>query len=540
MKSSKMEIGRSTSVMSPAETEANSVTDVRASLVQAMLDPEFYPKPPSEVTHKETHISHLFFAGELVYKVKKPVRYSFLDFSSLERRRYFLQEELRLNRRLAPSVYIGVLPITFDDLGWRLGGWGEPSEYTLVMRRLPEKRMLPFLLETGQVTAAMMRELAEFVAGFHGTAERLTAIAPERYAGIVTKQWRENLADLEPYVGKLIDPESFRSVEKFGADFIEHHTDLLQRRVAQGWLRDVHGDLHTEHICFAPEGIQIFDCIEFKPEFRRCDLAAEIAFLTMDVEVRGGAGLVEPFLARYGELIHDEELPSLLPFWKCQRALVRGKVYALRGPNGYDIAVKYLRYATRTTWARLQPFLVMICGLTGSGKSTLGRALSERTGMTVINSDVLRKEIAGKSGRQFAAYGEEIYSATMTEKTYKKMARTAEQQIAQGKGALLDATFLRRAQREKFVRLAGKHKIPLLLIHCSASDQTTQERLAHRQAQGQDVSDGRWEIFLRQKDAFESFDDIEFSARLELDTEAPATTLADACEKFFRARLARE
>jgi uncharacterized protein len=233
-------------------------------------------------------------------------------------------------------------------------------------------------------------------------------------------------------------------------------------------------------------------------------------------------------------------LPSLLPFWKCQRALVRGKVYALRGPNGYDTAVGYLRYATRMTWARLQPFLVMICGLTGSGKSTLGRALSERTGMTVINSDVLRKEIAGKSGRQFAAYGEEIYSATMTEKTYKKMARTAEQQIAQGKGALLDATFLRRAQREKFVRLAGKHKIPLLLIHCSASDLTTQARLAHRQAQGQDVSDGRWEIFVRPKDAFESFDDIEFSARLELDTEAPAATLADACEKFFRARLARE
>jgi hypothetical protein len=182
----------------------------------------------------------------------------------------------------------------------------------------------------------------------------------------------------------------------------------------------------------------------------------------------------------------------------------------------------------------------MICGLTGSGKSTLGRELSERTGMTVINSDVTRKAIAGKSGRQFAAYGQEIYSATMTEKTYKKMARTAEPLIAQGKGVILDASFLRRAQREKFVRLAGKHKIPLLLIHCWASDLTTQVRLAHRQAQGQDVSDGRWEIFLRQKDAFESFDDIEFAARLELNTEAPAEGLADACERFLRSRLAGE
>ena len=528
--------------MSSAEV-ADSISmtsEAQESLLAAMLQPEFYPKPPAEVTHKETHISHLFFAGELVYKVKKPVRYSFLDYSTLGKRRYFLQEELRLNRRLAPSVYIGVLPITFDDLGWRLGGWAEPAEYTLVMRRLPEKRMLPFLLETGQVTPAMMRELAEFLAEFHGAADRVTAIEAERYPEIVEKQWRENLADLEPYVGKLIDSESYRAVEKFGLDFIGQHTELLQRRAAEGWIRDVHGDLHTEHICFAPEGIQIFDCLEFKPLFRRCDLAAEIAFLAMDVEVRGGGGLVAPFLTRYGELVDDNELMQLLPFWKCQRALVRGKVYALRGPDGFASAVKYLRYATRMTWAPLQPFLIMICGSTGSGKSTLARELSERTSMAVINSDVIRKAIAGQSGRQSFAYGEGIYSATMTEKTYKKMARAAEQLIAQGKGAILDASFVRRAQRENFVRLAGKHKIPLLLIHCSASERTTQERLARRQAQGQDVSDGRWEIYIQQKDSFEAIGEITPNARLELITDAPADILAGTCEIFLRARLGAE
>jgi len=511
-------------------------SQAQVSLLAAMLQPEFYPKPPAEVTHKETHISHLFFAGDLVYKVKKPVRYSFLDYSSLEKRRYFLQEELRLNRRLAPSVYIGVLPITFDDLGWRLGGWAEPTEYTLVMRRLPEKRMLPFLLETGQVTPAMMRELAEFVFEFHDTADRV-AIEPEHYAGIVEKQWRENLADLAVYIDQLIDAENFRAVEKFGADFIGQHAELLQRRAAEGWIRDVHGDLHTEHICFAPEGIQIFDCIEFKPQFRRCDLAAEIAFLAMDVEVRGGGGLVAPFLTRYAELLDDGELMRLLPFWKCQRALVRGKVYALRGPDGFAGAVKYLRYATRLSWAPVQPFLVMICGLTGSGKSTLARQLSERTGAAVINSDVIRKAIAGQSGRQFAAYGEGIYSATMTEKTYKKMARTAEQMIAQGKSAILDASFVRRAQREKVVRLADKHKIPLLLIHCSASERTTQERLAQRQAQGLDVSDGRWEVYLEQKKACEPLDEIPLAARLELNTEAALDPLTSDSENFLRRQL---
>ena len=166
------------------------------SLVQAMLNADFYPKPAGEVAHLETHISHLFFAGELVYKVKKSVRYSFLDFSTLEKRRYFLQEELRLNRRLAPSVYIDVLPIAFDDLGWRLGGRAEPAEYTLVMRRLPDKRMLPFLLETGQVTAAMMRDLAALLARFHSDAERVTGIDPDQYAALVQAQWNDNLADL--------------------------------------------------------------------------------------------------------------------------------------------------------------------------------------------------------------------------------------------------------------------------------------------------------------------------------------------------------
>src|SRR5262245_35819616 len=186
-----------------------------------MLRPEFYPKPPAHVTHKETHISHLFFAADLVYKVKKAVRYSFLDYSTLTKRRHFLQEELRLNRRLAPSVYIGVMPISFDDASWRLGGWTEPAEYTLVMRRLPEKRMLPFLLETGQVTPAMMRELAELLARFHGGAETIKNIEPERYVSAVEKQWTENLAEIEPFVGNLIDRDAYDEIGRYGTSFLK-------------------------------------------------------------------------------------------------------------------------------------------------------------------------------------------------------------------------------------------------------------------------------------------------------------------------------
>ncbi len=524
--------------MDHARAKNWTVDNAHESLVQAMLDPGFYPKPPATVTHKETHISHLFFAGELVYKVKKAVRYSFLDYSTLKKRRYFLQEELRLNRRLAPSVYIGVLPITFDDLGWRLGGWAEPAEYTLVMRRLPDKRMLPSLLETEQVTPAMMRELAEFLARFHREAERVTGIAPQRYGAIVQKQWHDNLAEIEPFIGELFDAESFGAIQKFATDFIQQHAELFARRAAQGWIRDVHGDLHAEHICFAPEGIQIFDCIEFDPRLRHCDLASEIAFFLMDLEIRRGKDLLDPFLRRYGELIDDPEGGELLPFWKCYRALVRAKVYALRGESDSDMARRYFFHAARIVWQRLPPFIVMVSGLTGSGKSTLARGLSERTGMTLLQSDMIRKEITGSTGRQPAPYSEGIYSQTLTEKTYATMTRRAGRLIAAGKGVIVDATFVRQVHREKIIRFAAKQRIAVFMIHCSVDEQTVQSRLAQREAEGKDSSDGRWEIYLEQKDAFEEIGELAADARLELNTDAPVELLLSGCEKFLRARLA--
>jgi predicted kinase len=253
--------------------------------------------------------------------------------------------------------------------------------------------------------------------------------------------------------------------------------------------------------------------------------------------VRGGAGVVASFLKRYDELLGDQRARELLPFWQCYRALVRAKVYLLRGPDGFPMAERYFRYAVRFSWRRLEPFLVMMSGLTGSGKSTLARALSERTGVPTINSDIVRKALAGKTGRQTAPYNEGIYSVTMTEKTYAKMARMADKLLTEKRAVLLDATFLRRAQREKLVRLAGKHKIPLLLIHCSTSERTTQERLVQRQAQGQDVSDGRWEVYLEQKKGCEPPDEIAPASRLERNTDAALDPLISDCERFLRRRL---
>ena len=508
----------------------------QGSLVAAMMKPAFYPKPPEEVTYKETHISHLFFAGDQVYKIKKPVRYSFLDYSTLAKRRYYLNEEVRLNRRLAPSVYLGVMPITADEFGWRLGSWAEPREYALVMRRLPEKRMMPFLLSTQQVTPDMMRGLAQVLADFHITAECLRDINPSDYLLAMKKQWGENLADLEAIPGA--DHQALQSIQSSGAAFIETHKDLLVRRVAEGWVRDVHGDLHTEHICFAPEGIQIFDCIDFSAGLRRCDLAAEIAFLSMDLCVQGAESLLEPFIVRYGELLVDPDRARLLPFFESYRALVRTKVHALRTGGWNGDAVRYFNFAQRFAWARFQPFLVLICGFSGSGKSTLARALGERLGSAVINSDVVRKKIAGETGRHAVALNQGIYGPAMTDKTYARMAGDAERQILLGRGAILDGTFGRKGQCEKIVALAAKHKVPILVIHCSTSEATTERRLRLREAEGTDVSDGRWEIYLAQKATYEPLDEFASERVLELETDMPLEHLVRDCEVFLRSRLA--
>jgi uncharacterized protein len=528
--------------MTRIDVEFAELTDSRKgeSLIRAMMEPAFYPQPPAEVTHKETHISHLFFAGDLVYKVKKAVRFSFLDYSTLARRHYYLQQELQLNRRLAPSVYLGVIPIARDESGWRLGGWGEPREYTLVMRRLPEKRMLPFLLETHQVTPDMMRNLGEHLAKFHATTEGAYTVDPTVYLASVEARWNENLTDIEPLLESLADHQALNAIKSFGAEFMRSHRDLLIRRATHGRIRDVHGDLHAEHICFAPEGIQIFDCIEFSANLRRCDLASEIAFILMDLTVRGGGSLREPLLKGYRGLLQDPEMPLLMPFYECYRALVRTKVNALRVGEWNEDAARYFRYAVQFTWRSFQPFLIMICGLSGSGKSTLARELGERLAMTVINSDVVRKVIAGKRGRDVVPLNQGVYSPTMTARTYTRMARQAERQILIGQGAILDATFVRKAQREKMAQLAAKHKIPMFVIRCFATDELTHRRLEARAAEGRDISDARWEIYLDQKTAFEPLDEISSVQCLDLDTALPLEELGRAVESFLRSRLKQE
>ena len=296
---------------------------------KALSSPEAYPERPRRIELVQTHISLVFIADDYVYKVKKPVDFGFLDFTTLEKRRFYCQREVELNRRLCPNSYLGVVEIVEGKNGIRIGGEGETIEYAVKMRKLPQERMMDWLLREGGVTEGMVEEVAGRVADFHRRAEtggKITA-----YGGIeaVLVNIEENRVQTEKYIGTTIPKETYRKIEEYNRRFVEREAPLFQGRMEGGRVRDCHGDLHAAHICFADD-ICIYDCIEFNDRFRYADVASEVAFLAMDLDYHGRRDLGERFVSAYVERSGDGELLKLLDFYKCYRAYVRGKVESFK------------------------------------------------------------------------------------------------------------------------------------------------------------------------------------------------------------------
>jgi aminoglycoside phosphotransferase family enzyme len=295
-------------------------------LMKALLDPRAYPGPPQKVELAQTQISYVFLTGEYVYKIKKPVDMGFLDYTTLEKRLYYCRREVALNRRLCPDTYLGVVPITQKKGRYVIGGKGEALESAVKMRRLPQEAMMDALLADNRVTPAMVGEVAQTVADFHRRADTSPEI--QAIGGIegVIQNTQENFAQTEKYFGVIIEPETYRRTKKYTEDFIKNKTPLFLQRMAEGRVRDCHGDLHAAHICFLKDGICIYDCIEFIDRMRYTDVAADVAFLAMDLDRYGRPDLSDVFVKAYIKASGDEELMKLLDFYKCYRAYVRGKV----------------------------------------------------------------------------------------------------------------------------------------------------------------------------------------------------------------------
>jgi aminoglycoside phosphotransferase family enzyme/predicted kinase len=481
--------------------------------VRALLDPAAYPHPVDRVELLQTHISYVLLAGEHVYKIKKPVDFAFLDFSTLAKRRYYCRQELVLNRRLCADTYLDVSRIREREGRITVDGPGRVIEYAVHMRRLPAERMMDRLLEADAVTPSMMRRLAEKLARFHQEAETSQRIAEFGDWAIRYNQ-RENERQWAPYIGRTIRPEQDRVLRAYAAAFYARKAEVLRRRVKERRIRRVHADLRSDAVCFV-DGICVFDCVEFSRRVSLLDVARDVGFLAMDLDYRGRGDLAAAFVKRYLAASGDAELPQVLDFYACYSACVRGKVEAFLLDQA-EVPARTKREAARASKryfelacryaAGLPPaMLVITCGLPASGKSSLARRLSEATGFEVLSSDVVRKDLAGLEPAEHRYEGFEggIYAAEFTRRTYDELLSRARARLREGRSVILDASFMRREYRRAAALLTREEGAQFACLECRIEDATARKRLEKRVREGWDPSDARWEIFAAQKRRFQ-------------------------------------
>ena len=509
-------------------------------LIAYLSDIAAYPEGIGEVAVIQTQMSVVFLVGEYTYKIKKPVNLGYVDYTRLEHRKNFCEREVTLNRRLCPEIYLGVVPITKDGSKFILGGMGSPIEYAVKMRRLPEEQLLDNLLKQDKVTPEMMAQVASRLAQFHRSATTNAEIAEFGSLEAITRNTEENFEQTEKYIGQTISPKSFAAIRDYTRDFIRENRDLFIKRAKDGWIRDCHGDLHAQHICFH-HGLSIFDCIEFSDRFRYSDTAAEAAFLAMDLEHSGRADLARLFVSAYAAESGDVDLHKLLVFYKCYRACVRGKV------NNFKLDDPYIRASDRqesfslaqgyfdlaAAYTRPKPLLIIMMGFVGSGKTTMAKVLAGKLGAVYLSSDITRKKLAGipLTEHRYHEPGGGIYSAEFTRRTYNMLYQEAAEALAGGYPVILDAAFLKRSERDAARLIAARSGADCCVLECRAGPEIVRSRLNMRLGQPV-VSDGTWDIYLKQQEWFEP-PDISESGCVSVDTSGPlAQNVRRILERF--------
>ena len=501
-------------------------------LIAGLLDPGAYPHPAGNLVHIETHISHVFLVGDYAYKLKKPLDLGFLDFSTLERRRYCCEEELRLNRRLAPDLYLGVMPVTGSPGSPRMGTDTPPEgpvlEFAVRMRRFPQSA----LLNRRALDPELVDRLADRIESFHAEIPPAPRDSPFGTPSAVLAPMIENLRHVR---------RAAEGVERLGVvDRLESWTrhrwaelmPIIEARREEGRVRECHGDMHRGNIALVDGEPVIFDALEFNPALRWIDTASELAFLLMDLEEAGEQASALRLLNRYLELGGDFGALQVLDLYKVYRAMVRAKVHAIRlgqpnlGPQeeaaGREECARYLVLAESYT-RRRRPRLLIACGLSGSGKSRLGRRLREALPIVHLRSDVERKRLFGfaPDARSGGAPGCGIYFPQATDWTYDRLYRLAGLILASGHDALVDATFLTRARRGLFRRLAESRDVPFAILVLDAPIEVLRQRVVRRLAEGCDESEASLAVLEEQRRLCECLDEAEEALSLKIDSSDP-------------------
>ncbi len=497
-------------------------------LIEALSRPEAYPDPVKKIEVRQTHISVVFLAGPFAYKIKKPVHFDFVDFTDLSARRHFCDLEIRLNRRLAPDVYLETVPIVAHGPGLRFGAPGAALEWAVKMKRLPDEATWERGLARQDIGVNQVQLLAERIANFHRFAERNDRISQFGRYEAVAANLRQNLLGPPTHDDSVVHPRLLERLRHLTEKSLAERKTLIDERAGQNRPCDTHGDLHLDHIYAFPDqappgDIVVIDCIEFSERFRYADPVADMAFVVMDLIAHGRRDLAKIFADAYFHVSRDPGGAQLLPLYVSYRAAVRGKVEGLKSlePEISGSDRKEAQKQARARWLlslsslespRRQPCLVLIGGLPGTGKSTLAGKLVERADFVWIRSDVVRKTMAGID--PLTRGGESLYTEAWSDATYEWCLEQATLHLTQGDRVLVDAVLGRADRRLPFINAARRLGLPLLFLVCVAQENTVRTRLQKRLA---DPSDADWSVYQRTQ-----WESPAPDGSVEIDMDGPA------------------
>ncbi|MEH6499430.1 MAG: AAA family ATPase [Pseudoalteromonas distincta] len=497
------------------------------TLLKALQNPDLYDHPVSGFTLIETHISWVLLTGEFVYKVKKPVNFGFLDFSSLEQRKHFCSEEVRLNRRLAPDLYLGVVSVHGTETAPSLNSDGPAIEYMVKTRQFEQNDLLGNLQRAGALTAEHIDSLAAKLAQFHLHIDHAPSDSPWGEPDNVHAPVADNFNSIRPLLSDADDLAQLDQLEQWAHTTFQRLIPQLAQRKADGFVRECHGDTYLDNVTLIKGEVTLFDGIEFNDAFRWTDVMADVAFMVMDLEDRGLIELAQRFLNAYMEHTGDYAGLALLDYYKAYRAMVRAKVALLRltqdgvsDKERQEVLGRYQSYtrlAERYTHVPLR-FGLLTHGVSGSGKSTVALHLVEQLGAIRIRSDVERKRLFGNQGAGEMNSG--LYSTERSTQTYERLASLAGQILAAGYPVVVDATHLKQAQRDTLRQAIEDQGAPCLILQCSAPLDTIESWMEVRRQQGRDPSDGDISVAREQLLAREELTGEEQASALQVETDS--------------------
>jgi len=504
--------------------------------VRALQRTDPWPHPVEKIELIETHISWVFLTGEYAYKIKKPVDFGFLDFSTLDKRLHCCLEEVRLNARLAPQIYLDVVPLCGTPEQLRVGGVGEPFEYAVRMRQFDVSRGFDRLLASGQLTSSHMDKTAAMLAKFQAGAQVAPKTAGYGEPALVLTPVVENFAQIRPYLAAFWSesplPQRLSHLERWSLEAFERLQPVFLERKAGGMIREGHGDLHLRNIIDWEGDVVPFDCIEFNPDLRWIDVVSDLAFLLMDLDDHGQARLSRRLLNVWLEYTGDYAGLQVLRFYQVYRAMVRAKVASLRLAQSAAETAEARDFADYVTLAESytaqhRPRLLITHGLSGSGKTWFSQKLLEVAPLIRLRSDIERKRLFGLAATdRGGARSGDLYQPAASDRTYRHLRDTAARLLTWGYSVVVDAAFLMRGQRELFATLAGDLDLPFAIVHCEVEDTLARDRLRWRSRAGSDASDADVAVFEQQLRHTEALSARERDWRLPADLGAVTGWLA--------------